>query len=154
MGYGLGAAIGAKMGCPDKTVVNIAGDGCFRMNMNELATAVRCNRPLVQIVLNNHVLGMVRQWQTLFYDHRYSHTILNDKVDFVKVAEAMGAQAIRVTKMEEVENALRTALSAKGSVLLDCWIDQDLSVFPMVPAGESIENVFDEEDVKKNEQSV
>ncbi len=154
MGYGLGAAIGAKMGCPDKTVVNIAGDGCFRMNMNELATAVRCNRPLVQIVLNNHVLGMVRQWQTLFYDHRYSHTILNDKVDFVKVAEAMGAQAIRVTKMEEVENALRTALSAKGPVLLDCWIDQDLSVFPMVPAGESIENVFDEEDVKKNEQSV
>lgn len=154
MGYGLGAAIGAKMGCPDKTVVNIAGDGCFRMNMNELATAVRCNRPLVQIVLNNHVLGMVRQWQTLFYDHRYSHTILNDKVDFVKVAEAMGAQAIRVTKMEEVESALRTALSAKGPVLLDCWIDQDLSVFPMVPAGESIENVFDEEDVKKNEQSV
>ncbi len=154
MGYGLGAAIGAKMGCPDKTVVNIAGDGCFRMNMNELATAVRCNRPLVQIVLNNHVLGMVRQWQTLFYDHRYSHTILNDKVDFVKVAEAMGAQAIRVTKMEEVENALRTALSAKDPVLLDCWIDQDLSVFPMVPAGESIENVFDEEDVKKNEQSV
>jgi acetolactate synthase-1/2/3 large subunit len=154
MGYGLGAAIGAKMGCPDKIVVNIAGDGCFRMNMNELATAVRCGRPLVQIVLNNHVLGMVRQWQTLFYDHRYSHTILNDKVDFVKVAEALGAQAIRVTKMEEVEGALKTALSADGPVLLDCWIDQDLSVFPMVPAGESIENVFDEEDVKKNEQSV
>ena len=77
MGYGLGAAIGAKMGRPDKTVVNIAGDGCFRMNMNEIATAVRCGRPLIEIVLNNHVLGMMRQWQTLFYDHRYSHTILN-----------------------------------------------------------------------------
>lgn len=154
MGYGLGAAIGAKMGRPDKTVVNIAGDGCFRMNMNEIATAVRCGRPLVQIVLNNHVLGMVRQWQSLFYDHRYSHTILNDAVDFVKVSEAMGAKAIRVTKMEEVEPALKEALSADGPVVLDCWIDQDLSVFPMVPAGANIDDVFDEEDMKKNEQSV
>lgn len=154
MGYGLGAAIGAKMGRPDKTVVNIAGDGCFRMNMNELATAVRCGNPLVQIVLNNHVLGMVRQWQTLFYDHRYSHTILNDTVDFVKVAEAMGADAIRVTKIEEVEPALQKALASPKPILLDCWIDQDLSVFPMVPAGDNIENVFDEEDMKKDEQSV
>ena len=149
MGYGLGAAIGAKMGCPDKTVVNIAGDGCFRMNMNEIATAVRCGRPLVQIILNNHVLGMVRQWQTLFYDHRYSQTILNDGVDFVKVSEAMGAKAIRVTKMEEVEPALKVALSSEGPVVLDCWIDQDLSVYPMVPAGASLDEVFDEEDVKK-----
>ncbi len=149
MGYGLGAAIGAKMGRPDKTVVNIAGDGCFRMNMNEIATAVRCGRPLVQIILNNHVLGMVRQWQTLFYDHRYSHTILNDAVDFVKVSEGMGAKAIRVTKMEEVEPALKEALSADGPVVLDCWIDQDLSVFPMVPAGANIDDVFDEEDMKK-----
>ena len=151
MGYGLGAAIGAKMGRPDKTVVNIAGDGCFRMNMNEIATAVRCGNPLVQIILNNHVLGMVRQWQTLFYDHRYSHTVLNDAVDFVKVAEAMGAQAIRVTTMGEVEPALKKALSAKGPVVLDCWIDQDLSVFPMVPAGANIDDVFDEEDMKNNE---
>ena len=149
MGYGLGAAIGAKMGCPDKTVVNIAGDGCFRMNMNEIATAVRCGRPLVQIILNNHVLGMVRQWQTLFYDHRYSQTVLNDGVDFVKVSEAMGAKAIRVTKMEEVEPALKMALSSEGPVVLDCWIDQDLSVYPMVPAGASLDEVFDEEDVKK-----
>ena len=148
MGYGLGAAIGAKMGCPDKTVVNIAGDGCFRMNMNEIATAVRCGRPLVQIVLNNHVLGMVRQWQTLFYGHRYSHTVLNDAVDFVKISEGMGAKAIRVTKMEEVEPALKEALSSDGPVVLDCWIDQDLSVFPMVAAGDSIDNVFDEEDLK------
>ncbi len=149
MGYGLGAAIGAKIGRPDKTVVNIAGDGCFRMNMNEIATAVRCGNPLVQIILNNHVLGMVRQWQTLFYDHRYSHTILNDAVDFVKVSEAMGAEAVRVTKMEEVEPALKKALSAKGPMVLDCWIDQDLSVFPMVPAGANIDDVFDEEDMKK-----
>ncbi|MBR2764607.1 MAG: biosynthetic-type acetolactate synthase large subunit, partial [Blautia sp.] len=105
MGYGLGAAIGAGAGCPGKTVVNIAGDGCFRMNMNEMATAVRCGRPLVQIVLNNHVLGMVRQWQTLFYGGRYSHTVLNDDVDFVKVAEAMGARAMRVTTKDEVEPA-------------------------------------------------
>ena len=154
MGYGLGAAIGAKTGCPDKTVVNIAGDGCFRMNMNEIATAVRCGRPLVQIVLNNHVLGMVRQWQTLFYGKRYSHTILNDSVDFVKVSEAMGAEAIRVTKMEEVEPALKRALSASGPVVLDCWIDQNLSVFPMVPAGANIDDVFDEEDMKKDEQSI
>ena len=148
MGYGLGAAIGAKMGRPDKTVVNIAGDGCFRMNMNEIATAVRCGRPLVQIVLNNHVLGMVRQWQTLFYGHRYSHTVLNDAVDFVKISEGMGAKAIRVTKMEEVEPALKEALSSDGPVVLDCWIDHDLSVFPMVAAGDSIDNVFDEEDLK------
>ena len=154
MGYGLGAAIGAKMGRPDKTVVNIAGDGCFRMNMNEIATAVRCHKQLLQIVMNNHVLGMVRQWQTLFYEHRYSHTVLDDAVDFVKISEGMGAKAIRVTKMEEVEPAIREALATDGPVVLDCWIDQDLSVFPMVPAGASLNEVFDEEDMKNNEQSV
>ena len=124
------------------------------MNMNEIATAVRCGRPLIEIVLNNHVLGMVRQWQTLFYDHRYSHTILNDAVDFVKLAEAMGAKAIRITKMEEVEPALKEALACPGPIVLDCMIDQDLSVFPMVPAGASIDDIFDEEDMKNNEQSV
>ena len=149
MGYGLGAAIGAKMGRPDKTVVNIAGDGCFRMNMNEIATAVRCGNPLVQIVFNNHVLGMVRQWQSLFYGKRYSATVLNDAVDFVKLSEAMGAKAIRVTKIEEVEPALKEALAADGPVVLDCWIDRDLCVFPMVPAGANIDDVFDEEDLKK-----
>ena len=154
MGYGLGAAIGAGAGCPGKTVVNIAGDGCFRMNMNEMATAVRCGRPLVQIVLNNHVLGMVRQWQTLFYGGRYSHTVLNDDVDFVKVAEAMGARAMRVTTKDEVEPALKEALACPGPILLDCWIDRDLSVYPMVPAGANIDEVFDEEDMKNNEQSV
>ena len=154
MGYGLGAAIGAKMGRPDKTVVNIAGDGCFRMNMNEIATSVRSGNQLIEIVLNNHVLGMVRQWQTLFYDHRYSHTILNDNVDFVKLAEAMGAEGIRVTKKEEVEPALKKALASKGTVVLDCWINQDLSVFPMVPAGANIDDVFDEEDMKKDGNSL
>ncbi len=154
MGYGLGAAIGAKMGRPDKTVVNIGGDGCFRMNMNEIATAVRCHKQLLQIVMNNHVLGMVRQWQALFYEHRYSHTVLDDAVDFVKISEGMGAKAIRVTKMEEVEPAMREALATDGPVVLDCWIDQDLSVFPMVPAGASLNEVFDEEDMKNNEQSI
>lgn len=154
MGYGLGAAIGAKLGRPEKTVVNIAGDGCFRMNMNEIATAVRTGKQVIQIVLNNHVLGMVRQWQSLFYDHRYSHTILDDSVDFVKLSEAMGAKAIRVTRMEEVEPALKEALATQGTVVLDCWIDRDLSVFPMVPAGANIDDVFDEEDMKKDEQSV
>lgn len=154
MGYGLGAALGAKTARPDKTVINIAGDGCFRMNMNELATASRYNIPVIEVVINNHVLGMVRQWQTLFYDHRYSHTILNDAVDFVKLAEAMGAKAIRITKMEEVEPALKEALACPGPIVLDCMIDQDLSVFPMVPAGASIDDIFDEEDMKNNEQSV
>lgn len=149
MGYGLGAAIGAKLGMPEKTVVNIAGDGCFRMNMNELATAVRCNIPLVELVLNNHVLGMVRQWQTLFYKEHYSHTVLQDSVDFVKVAEAMGADGIRITKKEEVVPALERALKNKKPIVVDCHIDSDLKVFPMVPAGADIEDAFEEEDLKK-----
>ena len=149
MGYGLGAAIGAKFGRPDKVVVNIAGDGCFRMNMNEVATAARNNLPLIEIVINNHVLGMVRQWQTLFYDHRYSSTILNDKVDFVKFAESMGAVGIRVTKKEEVGPAIEKAIALHTTVVLDCQIDCDDKVFPMVPAGAPIEEVFDAEDLAK-----
>ena len=152
MGYGLGAAIGAKFGCPDKVVVNIAGDGCFRMNMNEVATAARNNLPLIEIVINNHVLGMVRQWQTLFYDHRYSSTILDDKVDFVKFAESMGAVGIRVTKKEEVGPAIEKAIALNTTVVLDCQIDCDDKVFPMVPAGAPIEEVFDAEDLAKKEK--
>ncbi|OUO78124.1 acetolactate synthase, large subunit, biosynthetic type [Blautia sp. An249] len=148
MGYGLGACIGAQIGCPEKQVINIAGDGCFRMNMNEVITAVRNRLPIVQIILNNHVLGMVRQWQNLFYDSRYSHTVLNDVMDFVKVSEGMGAEAIRITKKEEVEPALAKALAADHPVVLDCLINQDLKVFPMVPAGADIEDAFDEEDLK------
>lgn len=152
MGYGLGAAIGAKFGRPDKVVVNIAGDGCFRMNMNEVATAARNNLPLIEIVINNHVLGMVRQWQTLFYDHRYSSTILDDKVDFVKFAESMGAVGIRVTKKEEVGPAIEKAIALNTTVVLDCQIDCDDKVFPMVPAGAPIEEVFDAEDLAKEEK--
>lgn len=148
MGYGLGACIGAKYGKPNKTVVNIAGDGCFRMNMNEIATATRYNVPIIQIVFNNHVLGMVRQWQTLFYGQRYSHTILNDSVDFVKLAQAMGAEAFRVTKKEEVEDTLRKAIELKKPVVIECIIDSDDKVWPMVAPGAAIEEVFTEEDLK------
>ena len=151
MGYGLGASIGAKVGMPDKRVFNIAGDGCFRMNMNEIATATRYNIPIIQVVLNNHVLGMVRQWQTLFYEKRYSQTVLEDKVDFVKVAEAMGAKAYRITKKEEVEPVLREVLSLKEPVLIECVIDQDEKVWPMVAPGAAIGEVFTEEDLKKKE---
>ena len=148
MGYGLGAAIGAKTANPDKVVINVAGYGCFRMNMNEIATATRNNMPLIQVVINNHVLGMVRQWQTLFYDHRYSNTVLNDKVDFVKLAEAMGAVGIRVTKKEELADAIKKAIELNTTVVLDCIIDSDDKVFPMVPAGANIEDAFDEDDLR------
>ncbi|MDO4294640.1 MAG: biosynthetic-type acetolactate synthase large subunit [bacterium] len=148
MGYGLGASLGAKMGCKDKTVFNIAGDGCFRMNMNEIATATRYNIPIIQVVVNNHVLGMVRQWQTLFYGKRYSHTVLNDSVDFVKLAEAMGAKAYRVTKKEELEPALREAIALNIPVVIECQINCDDKVFPMVPAGAPIEDAFDETDLQ------
>lgn len=148
MGYGLGAAIGAKMGRKDKLVVNIAGDGCFRMNMNEIATATRHNIPIIEIVINNHVLGMVRQWQTLFYGERYSSTVLNDSVDFAKVAEAMGAKAYRVTKKEEFEEVLKEAISLNVPVLIDCYIGQDDKVFPMVAPGAPISEAFEEKDLK------
>ena len=150
MGYGLGAAIGAKMACRDKTVINIAGDGCFRMNMNEIATATRYNIPIVEVVVNNHVLGMVRQWQTLFYGKRYSQTILNDSVDFVKLAEAMGAKAYRVTQKEELEPVLREAISLNIPVLIDCQISCDEKVFPMVSPGAPIADAFDDMDLKIN----
>ena len=149
MGYGLGASIGAQVGMPDKQVINIAGDGCFRMNMNEIATAVRYQLPLIQVVFNNHVLGMVRQWQTLFYGGRYSNTILEDKTDFVKLAEAMGAKGIRVTKKEEVERAIKEALAAKEPVVLECVIDKDEKVWPMVAPGKAISEVFSGEDLEK-----
>ena len=149
MGYGLGAAIGAQVGRPEKKVINIAGDGCFRMNMNELATAGRYNIPVIEVVLNNHVLGMVRQWQTLFYGQRYSATTLNDNVDFVKVAEALGATGIRVTTLEELRPAIEKALAANGPVLLDCQIDSDDKVFPMIPAGKPLSAVFDQDDLKE-----
>ncbi len=146
MGYGLGACIGAQVGQPDKICINIAGDGCFRMNMNELATAGRYHIPIIQVVINNHVLGMVRQWQTLFYGKRYSQTVLNDGVDFCKVAEGLGVAAIRVTEKEELQPALEKAIALKAPVLIECVIPEDDKVFPMVPAGAPISEVFDGDD--------
>lgn len=153
MGYGLGAALGAKMGCgdmgcPDKPVFNIAGDGCFRMNMNEVATATRYGIPVIQVVINNHVLGMVRQWQTLFYGKRYSHTVLNDSVDFVKLAEAMGAKAYRVTKKEELRPVLQEAMALGAPVVIDCQINCDDKVYPMVSPGAPLQDAFDDTDLK------
>lgn len=149
MGYGLGACIGAKVGRRDKVVVNIAGDGCFRMNMNEIATAVRYNIPIIQVVVNNHVLGMVRQWQTLFYDKRYSNTVLNDAVDFVKISEGMGALAFKATTIAEFKAAFKQALEVGRPCVIDAQIDEDDKVWPMVAAGQPIATCFSEEDLEK-----
>lgn len=150
MGYGLGACIGAKVGRPDTVCINIAGDGCFRMNMNELATASRYQIPIIEIVINNHVLGMVRQWQTLFYEKRYSQTVLNDRVDFCMVAKGLGCEAIKVTKKEEVADAITRAIEMNRPVLIECIIPEDDKVFPMVPAGAPISEVFDAADLEKD----
>lgn len=148
MGYGLGACIGAQVGMPDKICINIAGDGCFRMNMNELATAGRYGIPIIEVVINNHVLGMVRQWQTLFYGKRYSQTVLNDQVDYCMVAKGLGCEAIRVTKKEEVADAIRKAIDLKKPVLIECVIPEDDKVFPMVSPGAPISEAFDATDMK------
>ncbi|MDE7436436.1 MAG: biosynthetic-type acetolactate synthase large subunit [Lachnospiraceae bacterium] len=147
MGYGLGAAIGAQTANPHTQVINIAGDGCFRMNLNELATAVRNDLPLVEIVVNNHVLGMVRQWQTLFYEKRYSATVLDDGMDYVKLAEAMGAVGYRAKSREEFVDALKQALAGGKTAVIDCVIDSDDKVWPMVAPGAAISEVFTEEDL-------
>ena len=149
MGYGLGAALGAKMACPNKTVINIAGDGGFRMNMNELATASRNNIPVIEVIINNRVLGMVRQWQTLFYGKRYSNTVLTDCVDFVKVAEAMGCVGFKVETLADFSEVFSNALTLNKPVLIDCRIDMDDNVYPMVAPGEPISKAFDASDLKK-----
>ena len=151
MGYGLGACIGAKVGCRDKVVINIAGDGCFRMNMNEVATATRYNIPIIEIVFNNHVLGMVRQWQDLFYGKRYSATVLDDSVDFVKISEGMGAKAYRVTTIEEFENAFKEAVELNIPCVIECDISREDKVFPMVSPGAAISDAFDRDDLNKKE---
>ena len=153
MGFGLGAAMGAKLANPHQTVFNIAGDGCFRMNLNELATLSRYNIPVIQVVMNNQVLGMVRQWQTLFYGQRYSNTILEDKVDFCKVAEGLGCKAIKVTTKEEIASAIKIAMEHDGPVVIECMIGKDDKVFPMVAPGGAIAEAFDDTDLK-NKQSV
>ncbi len=147
MGYGFGAAMGAKTGMPDKRVINIAGDGCFRMNINELASAARNKIPMIQVVINNHVLGMVRQWQNLFYGQRYSNTTLIDGVDFVKVAEGMGASGMTVTTREELDVAIEKAFAAEGPFVIDCRIDSDEKVWPMVAPGAPIQEAFTDEDL-------
>ena len=141
--------MGAKRGNPQKTVVNIAGDGCLRMNMNEIATAARYHIPIIEVVMNNHVLGMVRQWQDLFYGQRYSATVLNDAVDFVKLAEAMGAEGIRVESREEFASAFEKAMKQNGPVLIDCQIDSDDKVWPMVAPGAAISEAFDASDLSE-----
>ncbi len=151
MGYGLGAAIGAKLANPEKCVINVAGDGCFRMNMNELATAARQKLPIIEVIMNNHVLGMVRQWQTLFYEKNYSATVLDDGVDFVKLAEAMGAKGYRVRTREEFQEALAEAMESQTPVLIDCIIDCDDKVWPMVAPGGAISEAFSAEDLAEKE---
>ncbi len=147
MGYGLGAALGAKMGRKDELVINIAGDGCFRMNINELATAARYQIPVIQVVINNQVLGMVRQWQNLFYEERYSYTTLKDGVDFIKVAEGFGVDGRHVSTIEEFEAAFDEAVASKKPFVIDCHIDSDEKVWPMVSPGGAISEAFTEEDL-------
>ena len=142
MGYGFPAAIGAKLGKPEKVVFDIAGDGSIQMNIQEMATAVN-NKVGVKIaILNNGYLGMVRQWQQMFYKKRYSATNLSGNPDFVKLAEAYGALGIRVTEKDEVEDALRKAISVDGPVILDFIVEREENVFPMVPAGARLDEVI------------
>lgn len=147
MGYGLGAAIGASVGDKNKTIL-ITGDGSFGMNLNELATAVTYNIPVVIVLLNNGVLGMVRQWQTLFYEKHYSNTVLGRKTDFVKLAQAFGAKSSRVSSEEEFEKAFKEAMEYNGPYVIDTLIDKDEFVLPMLPPGGSIDDII----VKKEEK--
>ena len=145
MGYGTGAALGAQVGNPDKVVVNIAGDGSFRMNLNEMMTAARYKLPIKVLVLNNHVLGMVRQWQTIFYDQRYSFTHLED-IDYHHLAKAFGIHAITIDKKEDVKDKLKEALAIDGPVIINCLIDQDEMVYPMVAPGAPIDQLITADD--------
>ena len=138
MGYGLGASLGAKVGNPDKIVVNIAGDGCFRMNLNELATASRYNIPVIEVIINNSVLGMVRQWQRLFYGKRFSQTNIERGTDLMKLADAFGVEGIRITKKSEIKPMLEKALKCGKPCLVDVIINKDINVLPMVPAGADV----------------
>jgi len=151
MGFGLGASIGAQIARPDKRVINIAGDGSFRMNLTELATAVEYDLPVIVVIMNNHALGMVRQWQNMFYDRRYSQTTLDRTTDFVKLAEAFGAYGFNLTRKEDTESILRKALDLKKTVVINCEINRDLKVLPMVPPGAALEEVVvSESDIINN----
>ncbi len=143
MGYGFPAAMGAKMGYPDKIVFDIAGDGSFQMNSQELATVVVNDIPVIVAILNNGYLGMVRQWQELFFDHRYSHTTISNSVDFVKLAEAYGALGLRVTEPDEVGPALKQAVDSGRPTVIDFVVEPEENVSPMVPAGAAINEILD-----------
>jgi acetolactate synthase-1/2/3 large subunit len=138
MGFGLPAAIGAQMACPERTVVDVAGDGSIQMNIQEMATAMQYNLPVKVVVLNNRYLGMVRQWQELFYDKRYVATDMSYAPDFSKLAEAYGALGLKATKPEEVDAVLKKGLKSPGPVIMDFWVDREEGVYPMVPAGAPI----------------
>lgn len=138
MGYGLGAAIGAKIGNPDKPVINIAGDGSFFMNCNELSSLAKHNIPVIELVFENNVLGMVRQWQRLFYDKRFSQTDIDRGTDFIKLAEAFGIEGIRIEKKSDIKPMLEKALTCGKPCLIECMIHKDINVLPMVPAGKNV----------------
>ncbi len=142
MGFGMGAAMGAKIAFPNKKVVLISGDGSFHMNLNEIATAVTNNINIVVIVMNNGVLGMVRQWQKVFFDSRYSNTTLNRKTDFVKLAQAFGAKGLRINNDSEIESVLKDALNSNCPVIIDCIIPINDNVLPMIPPGKTLEDVI------------
>lgn len=141
MGFGLGAAIGAQVGIGKRTIL-VTGDGSFGMNLNEVATAVKYNLPITIVVMNNGVLGMVRQWQTLFFNKHYSNTTLERKTDFVKLAEAFGAKGVRATTEEELDEALKAAQETDGPTIIDCVIDKDEFVLPMLPPGGSVDDII------------
>ncbi|HHY82214.1 MAG TPA: biosynthetic-type acetolactate synthase large subunit [Clostridiales bacterium] len=143
MGFGLGASIGAALGMPHKKVVNIAGDGSFKMNSTELATVSKYKLPILQLVLNNHTLGMVRQWQDLFFQGRYSHSTLGPDVDFIKLADAYGIKGFRISSNQEAEEVLKEALSLNEPVVVECDISPNEKVYPMVPPGAAIDNLID-----------
>lgn len=142
MGYGYGAALGAQAAKPDRRIIHITGDGSFYMNLNEVATAVEYNFPIISIILNNSTLGMVRQWQTIFYESRYSSTDINKKMDYVKVAEGFGAKGFRCETINEFEKAFEEALECKCPVWIECIIDKDLKVLPMIPSGGTIDDII------------
>ena len=144
MGYGTGASIGAQIANPNKRVVNIAGDGSFKMNCNELATIARYQLPVVIVLLNNHTLGMVRQWQTLFYDERYSETTLDTEIDWVALAQAYGVHGMRMSIEDDPESVLSAALALQAPVVIECEIPLDNKVYPMVAPGASIEDMIEE----------
>ncbi|MEI0531286.1 biosynthetic-type acetolactate synthase large subunit [Brachyspira pilosicoli] len=142
MGFGYGAALGVQVAKPDRKVIHITGDGSFYMNLNEVATAVEYNLPIITIILNNSTLGMVRQWQTIFYDKRYSSTDINKRMDYVKVAEGFGAKGFRCETISEFESVFEEALKCKSPVWIECVIDKDLRVLPMIPAGGTVDDII------------